>query len=174
MASRRAWRAWLESHHRSASDVWIVIEKAGDATSRLTIDDVQEEALCFGWIDTKGRRVDASRFAMRVTPRRARSAWSIVNIRRVEKLIADGRMTPAGMEAIEQAKLNGEWALGLQSADTDTIPAPLRAALRRKKGALPAYRSLSASRKRQILRSVLSAKTADTQRRRIEALVDSL
>lgn len=118
--------------------------------------------------------MDATTFAVRFTPRRDRSAWSIVNIHRVEKLIAAGQMTPAGVDAIELAKLNGEWALGLQSADTDTIPAPLHAALRRKKGALTAYRSLSASRKRQILRSVLSARSVDTLRRRIETLVDSL
>jgi uncharacterized protein YdeI (YjbR/CyaY-like superfamily) len=174
MASRRAWRAWLQSHHRSAPAVWIVIDKAAGTASRLTVDEAQEEALCFGWIDVKGRRVDASRFAIRFTPRRARSAWSIVNIRRAETLIAAGQMTPAGMEAIEQAQRNGEWALGLQSADTETIPATLQAALRRKKGALAAYRALSASRQRQILRSVLAAKTTQTQQRRIHAVVDSL
>ena len=172
--SQSAWRAWLKENHRRAAGVWVLIDRSGTSASAMTIDQAQEQALCFGWIDTKGQRVDATTFAMRFTPRRDRSAWSIVNIRRVEKLIADGQMTRAGIEAIEQAKRNGEWALGLQSADTDTIPAALQAALRRKKGALPAYRGLSASRKRQILRSVLSAKTEDTQRRRIEALVESL
>ena len=168
---RDEWRAWLASNHDRATEAWIVIYKKSAREVALTLDEAQGEALCFGWVDVMSRRVDDARYALRFTPRRAGSLWSLTNIRHVERLIAAGRMTEAGMVKIDEAKQNGQWEAALASERTDVIPADLEKALRRRKGALAGYKKLTDSRKRQILHQLLSAKNPATRQRRIEAIV---
>lgn len=105
-----AWRAWLAGNHDREDGVWVILAKKGttDPTT-LTYDQAVEEALCYGWIDGLTRRRDERTYRQRYTPRRARSNWSQSNIGRVERLIAEGRMQPAGLAAIEQAKADGRW-----------------------------------------------------------------
>lgn len=171
---RTAWRAWLADHYASATEAWVVIYKTGPRQATLTLQGAQEEALCFGWVDVKNKRLDADRYALRFTPRKAGSAWSISNIQRVEQLIAAGLMTDAGLQKVTAAQANGQWAIALQVEETDRIPDDLEKALRRQKGALHAYRNLPRSRKRQILRALLTAKTTETHQRRIAAVVQEV
>ena len=138
------------------------------------IEEAQAEALCFGWTDVKSKNIDHSRYALRFTPRRANSVWSLTNIRRVETLIAEGRMTEAGLAKITEAQLNGQWEAGIRSEETDQIPADLAKALRQRKGALSSYRSLPHSRKKQLLRGLLTAKSEVTRQRRIAAIVQEV
>ena len=172
--SRAKWRAWLIAHHANAAEAWLVIYKTGPRKSALTLHDAQEEALCFGWIEVSNKRLDAGRYALRFTPRKSGSAWSISNIRRVEKLSAAGVMTDAGLQKVAEAQRNGQWALALQVEATDRIPDDLAKGLRRHRGALAGYRNLSRSRKRQILRGLLSVKSAATRQRRIDAIVQEV
>jgi uncharacterized protein YdeI (YjbR/CyaY-like superfamily) len=168
---RDEWRAWLAGYHDRAAEAWLVIYKTGPRRLLLTLHDAQEEALCFGWIEVSNKRLDADRYTLRFTPRKRGSAWSISNIRRVEKLTAAGLMTDAGLQKVEEAHHNGQWAAALRIEQTDLIPGDLEKALRQQDGALTIYRNLSRSRKRQILRGLLSAKSEATRQRRIEAIV---
>jgi uncharacterized protein YdeI (YjbR/CyaY-like superfamily) len=106
------WRAWLERHHATESDAWLMIYKKHSETSSVTVDQAVEEALCFGWIDSSMQPVDEERYALRFTPRRKGSNWSERNKDRVARLIEEGRMTEVGFARIEEAKLNGRWDRG--------------------------------------------------------------
>jgi uncharacterized protein YdeI (YjbR/CyaY-like superfamily) len=103
------WRTWLEAHHASAEEAWVLISKKHGTAPLVSLVEATEEALCFGWIDSSMRPIDADRFALRYTPRRQASKWSPTNRARVERLIKEGRMTDAGLAAIEEAKRNGRW-----------------------------------------------------------------
>ena len=175
-SSRAEWRSWLESHHASTGEARVAIYKKGtrarDSRAPLpTLADVQEEALCFGWIDTTGHKLDESAYMIRLVPRRPNSEWSMTNVVRVERLAAQGLMTEAGWRAVDEAKRNGQWDLAMRVEQTDLVPPPLEAALCSVPGALDAYLSLPHSRRKLMLRSVLSAKTAATLDRRIAAIV---
>ena len=170
-ASRAQWRSWLEAHHDRAEEVWIVLYKKSAMQGSLSIDEAQEEALCFGWIDHLSRTLDNSRFLLRFTPRRAGSVWSITNIRRVERLIEAGLMTEAGAEKIADARQNGQWDAAIARERTDLIPADLQKALRRRKGALAGYRAMTDSRKKQFVHWLLTARNEATRKRRLEAIV---
>lgn len=101
-------RAWLATHGTSASEVWLVLAKKGAASpTRVTYREALEEALCHGWIDGQVRRRDDVTYLQRFTPRRRRSAWSKGNVDLARKLIAEGRMQPAGHAAVERARADG-------------------------------------------------------------------
>ncbi|HKP16966.1 MAG TPA: hypothetical protein VJT84_00715 [Gaiellaceae bacterium] len=104
-----AWRAWLADHHTDPG-VWLVLAKKGTTTpTSLTFDQALDEALCHGWIDGQNRGRDQATYWQRFTPRRPKSTWSKRNIELVERLIAEGRMHPAGAAAIASAKADGRW-----------------------------------------------------------------
>jgi len=102
-ADRAAWRAWLEQHHDREREIWLVYYKKGSGRPRVPYNDAVEEALCFGWIDSTMKPVDADRSAQRFTPRRRGSGWSEPNKQRARRLIAEGRMTAAGLAALGDA-----------------------------------------------------------------------
>ncbi len=172
--SRAEWRAWLEANHDQAAEARIVIHKKGPRKGFFSLEEAQEEALCFGWVDVKNKRIDNSRYSLLFRPRRAGSAWSMSNIRRVERLIKAGLMTKAGLAKVTEAHENGQWDTAIRIEQTDQILPELEQALRKRKGALDGYRSLTHSRKRQILRWLLTTKSQATRRRRIEAVVQEV
>lgn len=94
--SRAAWRAWLEQHHKQASEIWLLIRKTTNGQPNLSYLDAVEEALCFGWIDGIAKRYDQTRSAQRFTPRRPKSNWTELNKERARRLIERGLMTDAG------------------------------------------------------------------------------
>ena len=94
------WRAWLKKHSTTATEVWLVYFKKDSGKPTIEFSDALDEALCFGWIDTKIKSLDAARFMMRFVPRQPRSSWSSSNIARVKRLIAQRRMTAAGKGSI--------------------------------------------------------------------------
>ncbi|MFI7705342.1 YdeI family protein [Nonomuraea sp. NPDC049480] len=105
-----AWRGWLAGHHDSAAEAWLVIAKKGTTEpTSLTYAQALEEALCFGWIDGLARSRDDATYLQRFSPRRPRSRWSRPNVARVERLLREGRMRPAGLAAVESAKADGRW-----------------------------------------------------------------
>jgi uncharacterized protein YdeI (YjbR/CyaY-like superfamily) len=152
----------------------VAIYKKGPLAAKLTLSDIQEEALCFGWVDTTGVSVDEIRWAIRLTPRRRNSEWSISNVRRVERLAAEGLITEAGWRAVEEAKRNGQWELAFRIERTDLVPPALESELRAQPGLLEAYFALSHSRRRMILRSLFNAKTEATLHKRVETIVTGL
>ena len=106
--SREELRRWLERHHETSSGIWLVTYKKSDPRY-LPYEHVVEEALCFGWIDSKARRLDERRTSIVLTPRKPRSNWSGPNRERVERLLGADLMAPAGLAAIERAKDDGTW-----------------------------------------------------------------
>jgi uncharacterized protein YdeI (YjbR/CyaY-like superfamily) len=170
-AGRDEWRAWLELYHRQAPEAWVVISKNRACPATVSLSEAQDEALCFGWVDVMSKRIDDSCYSLRFTPRRTGSGWSITNVRRVEQLVRQGRMTESGLAKIAEAHANGQWDAAVKSAQTDVIPEDLEKALRRTRGALSGYKGLLDSRKRQLLHGLLTAKSPATRQRRIEKIV---
>lgn len=104
------WRAWLEAHHAEAPGVWLVLAKKGvTEPTAIRYEESVFEALCYGWIDGHTKSRDAATYRQRYTPRRPRSNWSASNVARVERLIAEGRMRPAGQAEVDRAKADGRW-----------------------------------------------------------------
>jgi uncharacterized protein YdeI (YjbR/CyaY-like superfamily) len=167
-----AWRTWLEQHHATAQEVWLLHPKKGAAARLVGYEEAVEEALCFGWIDGRLRSIDEKSYALRYSPRKRRSIWAESNKRRVEKLIVEGRMTPAGLAKVTEAKENGEWYAGTAREDVDTIPPDLEQALKENEAAWDSFQLWSVSRKRQHLYSVTSAKRPETRQKRIRSIVD--
>lgn len=97
-------RAWFEAHHATADELWVGIYKKGSGKASVTVPEAQEQAICFGWIDSKGRRIDDESYKVRFTPRRPGSNWSDVNIARVEELRAAGLMHESGLRAFERRR----------------------------------------------------------------------
>ena len=106
---REAWRRWLEANHASDSGAWLKFAKKGSPTPTVTYAEAVEEAICFGWIDGQARRLDEHFYLQRFTARRARSKWSQTNREKARRLIAEGRMRPAGLAQVEAAKADGRW-----------------------------------------------------------------
>lgn len=168
--TREAWRAWLESHHDSSPGVWVVQWRTRTGRRRLSYEELVEEAVCFGWIDSRAGTLDTERSMITMTPRRPGSAWSGSNKKRVERLIADGRMTAAGLRAVEVAQENGSWQM-LDDVDALVVPDDLAAALAGNAQALRHFEALPPSAKKMILHWIKSAKRAQTRERRISEAV---
>ncbi len=170
-ASRAEWRAWLETHHATEPEAWLLVCKKRTAGSGLTLEAANEEAVCFGWVDSVLKPVDQEKFALRYSPRRAKSIWSESNKRRAAKLIREGRMTDAGLAAIRRAKASGEWEAATAREDVSTIPPDLARELRKDKTAQASFQHWPPSRKKQYLYWLSSAKRAETRQKRIQAIV---
>ena len=172
--NRQAWRSWLTEHHATESEAWLVIRKKRSDLPRLFLEEAVEEALCYGWIDGRLNTRDAESFLLRFSPRKPNSIWSMSNIRRIEKLQQSGAMTEAGLASVREAKESGQWQAAIAREHPEVIPAALEAKLRRKKGALSAYRNLPAWRKKQYMHWLQSAGRDKTRRKRMEAIVERL
>ena len=167
---RTAWRAWLRRHHRTAPGVWLVYYKKASDTPSVTYDEAVQEALCYGWIDSLVRALDARRYRQLFTPRKPGSTWAPSNKRRVALLIAGRRMTKAGLAKIEAAQADGSWE-SLDAVETLTMPADLRRALAAEGEALRHFRGYAASLRKGMLFWLASAKRPETHARRLAKVV---
>jgi uncharacterized protein YdeI (YjbR/CyaY-like superfamily) len=172
---RAAWTAWLEKHHASKQEVFLVFYRKATGKPTLTYADAVEEALCFGWIDGVKHKLDDERYTYRFTPRRAGSVWSAINKERIAALEAAGKIRPAGRAAIEAARASGSWAKQQVSpANVTAMPAELSAALRAAPRAQAAFAKLPPSHQRQWQAYVQQAKQAETRERRAAKAVEML
>jgi uncharacterized protein YdeI (YjbR/CyaY-like superfamily) len=171
IADRQAWRRWLEANHASAPQAWLIIARKGAARPSLLLEDAVGEALCFGWIDGAQKPIDHETYALRFSPRRPHSIWSVNNQRRVERLIQEGRMTPAGLAKIAEAKENGEWEAAAAREDVTSVPDDLVQALENADAWL-AFDAWPASRKKQYFYWLENAKRPETREKRIRAIVE--
>lgn len=172
--SREAWRDWLQKNHALSEGIWFVYYKKESGKPRVNYDEAVEEALCFGWIDSLPRKLDEQRSMLKFTPRKPRSVWSELNKMRIEKLIAEKRMMPPGLEKIEQAKKDGSWhtlSASDEQAKKNTLPADLQKALQKNKKALENFLAFSLSYRKQFLSWIDSAKKSETRNARIQQTV---
>ena len=168
--SRAAWRKWLERNHTRAQGVWLVSYKKATGKPRVEYDEAVEEALCFGWIDSKANKLDDERSMQWYGPRKARTGWSRINKARIEKLIAAGLMAPAGLAKIEAAQQDGSWA-SLDAIENLEVPPDLAQALAANEQAQQHFEAFPRSAKRAILEWIASAKRPDTRGKRVEETV---
>ena len=160
---RSKWRAWLEANHKQAAEVWLVHYKKEAGQPQIEYDAAVEEAICFGWIDGKIRKLDQHRFARLFTPRKAKSTWSRINIERARRMIEEGKMTAAGSTVFEPRH------------QTPVLPTKLPTALeeqfRKHETAWQNYTHFPPSYQRMTIGWVASAKQEATQLRRLEQLI---
>lgn len=166
--NRAVLRTWLERHHDSSTGVWVDYPKVRSGIAGLTYEEIVEEALCFGWIDSVVRKLDEpGRKSLRLTPRKAGSIWAKSNRERVERLIASGQMTPAGQRIVDAARQDGSWQL-LVDVEAHVIAPDLDAALARHRGARRAFEAYPKSQIEQLLYWCYSAKRPETRAQRVQ------
>jgi uncharacterized protein YdeI (YjbR/CyaY-like superfamily) len=169
---RATWRAWLEVNHATAAGVWLVTWRPRSGKGSLDYEAAVEEALCFGWIDSTGHRLDADRGEQYFAPRKIRSPWAATNKARVERLIRDGHMAPAGLAAIAQAKANGSWEV-LDSVERLEVPDDLAAALEAHPPAAANFAAFPPSARKMQLAWVAFAQRPVTRATRITAIAEA-
>ena len=167
---RASWRAWLEANHATETGVWLVSWRKGHGP-RVEYEEAVEEALCFGWIDSQGGNIDERRSRQYFAPRKPTSGWAATNKERVERLIAEGRMAPAGLAAIERARANGSWTL-LDDVEQGRIPDDLGAALANHATAAANFDAFPKSARRAMLEWVAQAKRPETRARRVNEIAE--
>lgn len=165
--TRAAWRAWLEEHHTERPGVFLVSWKKHTGKPALTYDEAVEEALCFGWVDSKPAKLDEDRTMLWFSPRKPGSAWSRPNKQRVERLEAAGLMREAGRRAVEAAGADGSWTR-LDEVEDLVVPDDLAEAFARHPGSREAWEGFPRSAKRGILEWIVQARRPETRARRVE------
>lgn len=169
--SRTAWRTWLQDNHGSKPSVWLVFYNKSSKKPTLTWSEAVDEALCFGWIDSKKVAIDKERAHQFFSKRKAKSTWSKINKQKIEQLIDKGLMTEAGYISIEIAKQNGSWTI-LDAVEELIIPKDLETALKVKSDAMDYFLSLSKSVKKAMLQWLVLAKRDETRQKRIAEIVE--
>ncbi|MEV4685597.1 YdeI/OmpD-associated family protein [Streptomyces kurssanovii] len=166
--------AWLEEHHGTAPGLWVELAKKGSGVPSPSAGDVNDAALCYGWITGLRRSRDDVRYLQKITPRRPRSTWSQVNVKRVEELTAAGRMREAGLAEVAAAEADGRWEAAYASQRDAEVPPDLTAALRENPRAREAFESLGRTERYQIVLGLLKARTDRTRKARLERTLATL
>jgi len=164
--TRNAWRAWLRKNHRTSPGVWLVTYKKATGKPRIDYEEAVEELLCFGWVDSLPRALDAERSMLLCTPRKPKARWSRLNRERVAKLEAEGKMAPRGLEVVALAKKSGAWD-ALNEVESLTVPPDLKAAFKLHPGSESYFDAFPRSVTRAILEWILQAKKPETRAKRV-------
>jgi uncharacterized protein YdeI (YjbR/CyaY-like superfamily) len=166
------WREWLTQHHRTVAEIWLVFYKKSGSEQTLDYAQALDEALCYGWIDSLIKKIDAEKYVRKFTPRHEVSKWSAINKKRVLELIAEGRMTPPGQDVVDAAHANGCW----NKADRPLLvavdmPDIFQQALHLHPAAQRHFDQLPASEKKRYIIWIAMAKRPETQNRRTEEAI---
>ncbi len=172
-ASRKAWRAWLERHHASSDGVWLVYAKKHSGRPSLTYNDAVEEALCFGWIDSRIHPIDDVFYMQVFTPRKPKSAWSALNKSRVKRLLASGLMASAGLAVVRAAKSSGAWSV-MDHVEQLTMPPDLKEAINANPDARRHWKQYSPGRRKMVLYRLAAARRPETRARYLRDIITSL
>jgi uncharacterized protein YdeI (YjbR/CyaY-like superfamily) len=171
MSNRRQWRTWLQKHHASEEELWLIFYKKHTGKVSLVYEDAVQEALCFGWIDGILKRIDDEKHTVRFSPRRKNSMWSPTNKKRIAKLIASGQMADAGLAKVKEAKRNGQWDNAEVQMPLPNVPPELTKALARSKKAQQNFDNLAPSYRKQYIWWIGSAKREETRLKRINEAI---
>jgi uncharacterized protein YdeI (YjbR/CyaY-like superfamily) len=173
-ASAAEWEEWLEDNHAVSEGVWIKMAKKGAGIESVRYPEVLESALCFGWIDGRREALDERHFLQRFTPRRPRSRWSRINRETAERLIADGRMRPAGLAELERAKADGRWEAAYEGQKSAGVPDDLQRELDARPKAKAFFAQLNSQNRYAMLYGLQDAKRPETRARRLAKFVAML
>lgn len=164
------WRTWLHKNHKKEKNVWLVLHKKASPGPGIAYAEAVEEALCFGWIDSKPALRDKYTYLLFFASRKKDAVWSKINKDRIARLIREGRMTTSGLAKIEEAKKNGSWAT-LDSVEALEMPSALKKAFSKSKKALKNFEAFPPGIKKQLYHWVISAKRDETRAERVREIV---
>jgi len=163
------WRDWLQEHHASVSEVWLVFYKKHTGVASIAYKDALDEALCFGWVDSLVKRLDDRRYALKFTPRRADSRWSDANRKRYAELKAGGRLRPAGVQRPPTSR--GYDPRPPRRPLPANLPAYIQGALRAHAAARRYFEALTPPHRRRYIAWIESAKREETKQRRLKEAI---
>ena len=166
--------AWLAEHHGDQAGVWLKLAKTSSGIASMTSDEAVDVGLCWGWISGQRRGLDETWYLQKYVPRRPRSRWSQVNVRKVEELSAAGRMRAPGLAEVEAARADGRWTAAYVSQKEFTVPDDLRAALGAVPAAAAAYDALTRTERYAVVLDLVTARDENTRRARLEKAVAAL
>ena len=170
--SPEQFRAWLEKNHATADELEIGFHKKSSGKKSITYAEALDEALCFGWIDGVRRSLNETSYQQRFTPRRARSIWSLVNVKHVERLKKEGRMRPAGIAAYEQRDPKRTGIYAFENAPRE-LSQEYEKEIRKTKGAWEYWQTYPPYLKKTVSYWVMSAKKEETRTARLQRLIES-
>ena len=171
-ANRQIWRNWLEKNYNQSSGIWLIYYKVKSGKPSIRYQEAVQEALCFGWIDSKIKSLDEERYKQIFTPRKPKSVWSKLNKQYVKELIEQNLMTEAGLEKIKIAQENGSWT-ALDEVEALIVPDDLKRSLEQNIIANKNFENFSNSTKKSILFWISNAKRTQTRANRIQKTIDS-
>ncbi len=166
LTTRVEWREWLAQNHDQETEIWLVFYKKHTGRPTLDYDDMVEDALCFGWIDSLTKKIDDDSYARKLTPRRADSAWSDANKQRVNQLLRQKRIEKPGRAVIEKTKKSGRWSESARPPLAAGLPGELKTALARNKKAKTFFTGLAPGYQNHFIGWIASAKRPETRQRR--------
>lgn len=170
-ASKQEWRQWLQQHHDKKQSVWIIQYRKKSKVPSITWSEAVDEALCFGWIDSTARTIDDEKFMQFFTRRKPKSVWSKINKEKVDRLMEQNLIAPAGLAAIEIAKQNGSWTI-LDEVEEVIVPHDLTIEFNNHSGSSDYFLSLSRSVRKAILQWLVLAKRPETRQKRIREIAE--
>ncbi len=170
-ASQQEWRQWLKKNHKSKQSIWLILYKKESNKPTIGWSGAVDEALCFGWVDSKRKPFDEEKFLQFFSMRKSKGTWSKINKEKVRQLTDEGRMTKAGFDSIETAKQNGSWII-LDDVEELKIPKDLAKEFKSQPGSKDYFLSLSKSAKKSILQWLVLAKRPETRQRRIDEIAE--
>jgi uncharacterized protein YdeI (YjbR/CyaY-like superfamily) len=165
------WDKWLAKNHTSSRGIWLRLAKKNSGVRSVTHKEALEAALCYGWIDGQRRSESETTWLQKFVPRHPRSFWSKINREAAAELIERGRMKPAGLAVVEQAKRDGRWATAYEGQKKAVVPRNLQAALNRNAKAKAFFAGLDSRNRYTVLFRIHTAKKAETRARRIQQFV---
>jgi uncharacterized protein YdeI (YjbR/CyaY-like superfamily) len=173
-ASAEAWGTWLEENHATSDGLWLKFARKGSGIESVSFAEALNVALCYGWIDSQANGFDDHYWLQRFTPRRPRSKWSKRNRDKAARLIAEGRMKPAGLREVERARADGRWDAAYDPQSTATVPEDLRRELEKDVEAREFFATLDSANRYAILHRIQDARRPETRARRIKKYVAML
>jgi uncharacterized protein YdeI (YjbR/CyaY-like superfamily) len=168
------FEAWLAEHVDHTAGVWLKIAKKGSGIASLTDDEAVDVGLCYGWISGQRKGFDELYYLQKYVPRRPGSRWSQVNVRKVEALIAEGRMRPSGLAEVAAAKTDGRWAAAYESQRKATVPPDLAAALTASPRAASGFEALSKTNRYAVILDIVTARNPTTRAAHVRKAIAAL
>jgi uncharacterized protein YdeI (YjbR/CyaY-like superfamily) len=173
-AEAAQWEAWLASHCEQPGGVWVKIGKKGSKKASITVAEAGDVALCYGWIDSIRKSLDADFFLQKYSRRRPKGSWSRVNVDRIEALTKAGRMRPPGLAEVDAAKADGRWEAAYESQREATVPPDLAAALASNPSAHDFFDQLGKTDQYLVILPLLKSRTPDSRAARLDKVIGDL